>query len=172
METNTVIGNMCSEPKLWLTKKTGTAMASFSLAVNRRRRVGDEFVDRPPVFHRVICFGRLAENVGYSLHTGMEVVATGEWIDDSYETPNGQTEKRIALEARVVGASLRWVTVSIEKVEQGAPVIPLPNPATEPVDDHKPGEFSANTNPAEPAKPVPREPPTTRKGERYVARAG
>lgn len=172
METNTLVGNMCSEPKLWLTKKTGTAMASFTLAVNRRRKVDNELVDRPAVFHRVICFGRLAENVGYSLHKGMEVVAVGEWIDDSYEDTHGQAQKRIAMEARAVGPSLRWATASIDKVEREAPVIPLPTPNTEQVDDHKPGEFSANTKPAEPAEPVIAAPRTTRKGERQAARAG
>lgn len=177
METNTVVGNMCGEPKLWLTKKTGTAMASFTLAVNRRHRVDNELVDRPAVFHRVICFGRLAENVGYSLHKGMEVIAVGEWIDDSYEDSHGQTQKRVALEARTAGPGLRWVTALISKVEREAAVIPLPNPTTEPADghkadDHKVGEFSANTKLAEPSEPVPSAPRATRKRERQAARAG
>jgi single-strand DNA-binding protein len=172
METNTVIGNMCGEPKLWLTKKTGIAMASFTLAVNRRHKVDNELVDRPAVFHRIICFGPLAENVGYTLHKGMEVLAVGEWIDDSYEDTHGQKQKRIAMEARAVGPGLRWATASVTKVERNAPVIPLPNPNTEQVDDHKTGEFSANAKPAEPAEPVVAAPRTTRKRERQAARAG
>lgn len=172
METNTIIGNVTSEPKLFLTKKTGTAMASFSIAVNRRRRVDNEFVDRPPVFHHIVCYGRLAENVGYSLHTGMEVVAVGQWVDDSYETANGQTQRRVTMEARAVGASLRWAPASIEKVEREAPMIPLPNSTTEPAGDHKPGEFSAKAKPSEPAEPVAAASPTTRKRERQAARAG
>ena len=177
MESNVVVGNVTSEPKLYLTKRTGTAMANFGVAVNRRRKVGDVYVDRPAVFHNIICFGRLAEHVGYTVHTGMEVMAVGEWINDTYDDDRGRTRKRVTMEARVVGLSLRWVTASINTVERNAPVIPLPNPKTEPADDHKTGdhksgEFPANTKPAEPAEPVAEAPRTTRKGERHAARAG
>ena len=177
METNVVVGNVTNEPKLHLTKRTGTAMANFGLAVNRRRRVNNEFVDRPAVFHNIICFGRLAEHVGYAVHTGMEVMAVGEWINDSYEDSKGRTQQRVTMEARVVGLSLRWVTASITKLERNAPVIPLPNSKTDQADDHKTGdhrtgEFPANAKPVEPAEPVAEAPHTTRKGERQAARAG
>lgn len=172
METNTLIGNVCREPKLWLTKKTGTPMATFTIAVNRRHRAGDELVDRPAVFHRIICFGSLAENVNNSLHKGMEVLAVGEWVDDSYEDEHGQKQTKVAMEARAVGAGLRWAIASVTKVERHAPVIALADLKIEPADDHKPGEFSANTKPVEPSEPVAAAARTTRKGERQAARAG
>jgi single-strand DNA-binding protein len=179
MENNTVIGNVCADPTLRMTKKSGRAMARLTVAVNNRRRNGDDVIERPAVFHRVVCFGSLAENVSNSLRKGMEVLAVGEWIDDSYEDENGQKHNYVAMEARVIGASLRWATASVTKVERPAMVIPLPEPSTpapdppaDQKDDHKAGEFSANTEPVEPSQPAVRATRATRKGEQRVARAG
>jgi single-strand DNA-binding protein len=183
MENNTVIGNICADPTLRMTKRSGRAMARFTVAVNQRRKIGDELVDRPAVFHRIVCFGHLAENVSNSLRKGMEVLAVGEWVDDSYEDEHGQKHNYVAMEARVIGAGLRWATASVNKVERPARVIPLPGqtqpePATPDPDpplpqndDHDSGEFSANTNPAQPPEPEPDTARATRKGERRGARA-
>ncbi|HEX4221428.1 MAG TPA: single-stranded DNA-binding protein, partial [Pseudonocardiaceae bacterium] len=46
MENNTVIGNVCADPTLRMTKKSGRAMARLTVAVNTRRRVGDELIER------------------------------------------------------------------------------------------------------------------------------
>jgi single-strand DNA-binding protein len=179
MDNNTVIGNVCADPTLRMTKKSGRAMARLTVAVNTKRRVGDELIERPAVFHRVMCFGPLAENVSNSIRKGMEVLAVGEWIDDSYEDEHGQKHNYVAMEARVIGASLRWATASVTKVERPVRVIPLPEPSTPDPDppspgngDHETGEFSANTQPAEPSQPAVRATRATRKGEQRVARAG
>lgn len=177
MESNTVIGNVCADPTLRMTKKSGRAMARLTVAANRRR-VGEETAERA-VFHRVMCFGHLAENVSNSIRKGMEVLAVGEWVDDSYEDEHGQKHNYVAMEAKVIGASLRWATASVTKVERQARVIPLPEPSTpdpdppaDQKDDHKAGEFSANTEPAEPSQSPVRATRATRKGEQRVARAG
>jgi single-strand DNA-binding protein len=193
MENNTVIGNVCADPTLRMTKRSGRAMARFTVAVNQRRKIGDEFIDRPAVFHRVVCFGQLAENVSNSLHKGMEVLAVGEWVDDSYEDEHGQKHNYVAMEAKVIGAGLRWATASVSKVERPARVIPLPgqalpgqtlsgqtapepaapdpDPPAERNDDREPDEFSANTQPTQPPEPAVGTTRTTRKGERRPARA-
>lgn len=185
MESNTVIGNICADPTLRLTR-TNQAMARFTVAVNQRRKVGkNEYVDRPAVFHRIMCFGSLAENVSNSLRKGMEVLAVGQWVDDSYEDERGQKHTYVAMEAKHVGAGLRWATASVTKVEREARVIPLPEQATkdqapsdqatpdpdppfDQKDDHESGEFSANSKPPEPESGTAR---TTRKGERRTAKA-
>ncbi len=179
MENNTVIGNICADPTLRMTRRN-VAMARFTLAVNQRRKVGEnEFVDRPTVFHRIMCFGHLAENVSNSLRKGMEVLAVGEWVDDSYEDERGKKHTYVAMEARAVGPGLRWGTASFTKVERQARVIPLPDqagadqrardpdPPFDQKDDHEPGEFSANSTP-EPESETAR---ATRKGERQRAKA-
>jgi single-strand DNA-binding protein len=175
MDSNTVIGNICADPTLRMTRKNGRAMARFKVAVNQRRRFGEETVDRPPVFHRVTCFGPLAENVSNSLRKGMEVLAVGEWVDDSYEDENGQKHTHVALEAKAIGAGLRWATAAVTKVERPARVIPLPDPPTpepdSPIDrndDHESDEFSANEKPPEPVSQLTH---AMRKGERQAVRA-
>jgi single-strand DNA-binding protein len=172
MNIHTVVGNITADPAMRVTRKSGVAMARFHIAVNPRRRTGDDDVEQDPMFHRIKCFGQLAENVGVSLRKGMEVLAIGEWVDDSYVDENGQKQKFSAIEAKVVGVGLRWATASVTKTERPARVIPLPDqpkPSAEPSVDHESGEFSANTPPAEPvAKPTR----ATRKGEQHIARAG
>jgi single-stranded DNA-binding protein len=45
----------------------------------------------PPVFHRVVAFGPMAENICNSVHKGTGVVAVCQFVDDSYETGTGET---------------------------------------------------------------------------------
>lgn len=138
---NVVVGNLCQDPVLRQPTRGSRPFAKFTLAVNAWRRVGQEFVERPPVFHRVVCFGQLAENVSNSLRKGMEVVAVGEWADDSYSDEQGQRKIQITMEARTVGPTLRWATAQVVRTErrpdpesppQPAPTIPLDLRATPP----------------------------------------
>src|SRR6266567_3886089 len=138
---NVVVGNLCQDPILRQARRGALPIAKFTVAVNNRRRVGQEFVDRPPVFHRVACYGQLAENVTNSLRKGMEVMAVGEWADDSYSDEQGQRRVQITLEARTVGPTLRWTTALVNRVERRQetdPTVPLDlettpaHPPTEP----------------------------------------
>lgn len=128
---NVVVGNLCHDPILHQSRRGDLPVAKFTVAVNPRRRVGQDFVARPPVFHRVVCFGQLAENVTNSLRKGMEVVAVGEWADDSFSDAEGQRRVQITMEARTVGPTLRWATAQVNKSErrqdldQPAPPQPL-----------------------------------------------
>jgi single stranded DNA-binding protein len=113
---NVVVGHLCQDPVLRQTRREGKPVASFTVAVNPRRRVGEAFIERPPVFHRVVCFGVMAENVNNSLRKGMEVFVMGEWVDDSYSDEQGQRRVQVAMEARTVGPALRWATAEVRKV--------------------------------------------------------
>lgn len=115
---NVLVGHLCQDPILRQLNRGGRPLARFTVAVNAWRRVGEKFVERPPVFHRVVCFGLQAENVMHSLRKGMEVLAVGEWVDDSYSDEQGQRKVRVALEARAVGPTLRWATAAVVKVER------------------------------------------------------
>lgn len=117
---NTVVGNLCQDPILRQTHRGAQPSATFTVAVNKYRRVGSEVVQRTPVFHRVTCYGALAENVANSLRKGMEVVAVGEWVDNSYTDEQGQRRVYIAMEAKSVGAGLRWATAQVQKVDRRA----------------------------------------------------
>jgi single-strand DNA-binding protein len=117
---NVVIGRLCQDPILRQTRREGRPMAKFTVAVNVWRRVGETFEQRPPVFHRVVCFGPMAENVSNSLRKGMEVLAVGEWVDDSYSDEQGQRRVQTAMEARAVGPALRRATALVHKVDRRA----------------------------------------------------
>lgn len=113
-----IVGNLCHDPILRQSTRGSAPFAKFTIAVNSWRRAGDGFVERPPVFHRVVCFGQLAENVTNSLRRGMEVVAMGQWADDSYSDESGQRKVQITLEARNVGPTLRWATAQVHRAER------------------------------------------------------
>lgn len=115
---NVVLGHLCKDPILHQPRRSGQPVARLTVAVNVRRWAGDSFVDRPPVFHRVVCFGSLAENVANSLRKGMEVLAVGEWVDDSYSDELGHRRIQVALEAKSMGPSLRRATALVHKVER------------------------------------------------------
>lgn len=115
---NVVIGNLCQDPVLRQPQRGAQPLARFTLAVNRWRKVDGDYVQRAPVFHRVVCFGSLAENVSNSLRKGMEVMAVGEWVDDSYSDGQGQRRVHQAMEAKVVGPALRWATARVQKVDR------------------------------------------------------
>lgn len=117
---NTVVGNLCQDPILRQTHRGAQPSAMFTVAVNKYRRVGSEVVQRTPVFHRVMCYGPLAENVANSLRKGMEVLAVGEWVDNSYTDEQGQRRVYIAMEAKSVGPGLRWATAQVQKVDRKA----------------------------------------------------
>ncbi|HEY1574576.1 MAG TPA: single-stranded DNA-binding protein [Pseudonocardiaceae bacterium] len=126
---NVVVGNLCKDPILWQPRRGGQPVARLTVAVNGRRKIGDEYVDRPPVFHRLVCFGPLAENVSNSLRKGMEVLAVGEWVDDSYSDELGHRKVQVAMEARTIGPTLRRATAVVHRTER-KPDDPLPLMAT------------------------------------------
>lgn len=113
-----VMGNLCKDPILHQALRTGRPVAKFTVASHPRRWDGAAWVERPPVFHDVVCYGELAENVTNSLRTGMAVVAVGEWTDNSYTDELGHRRIRIVLEAKLVGPNLRWATADVRKTER------------------------------------------------------
>jgi single-strand DNA-binding protein len=119
MNEHTLIGNLTRDPQLHASRTTQRPVATFDLAVNRRRldRSSREYVDQALVFHRVVCYGPLADHMAQSLRRGVEVVVVGRFVDDSYDQ-DGQRQRRIALEADVVAASLRWAIARPVKVDR------------------------------------------------------
>jgi single-strand DNA-binding protein len=151
-----VVGNLCQDPILRQPFRGSQPYAKFTVAVNVRRRVGDEYLDRPTVFHRVICFGQLAENVSNSLRKGMEVLAVGDWADDTYTDEQGQRRVQIVMEARTLGPTLRWATAEVNRTERrtdntidmfatDSPREPTSNPpqSTDPTTEPIPAPLSA-----------------------------
>jgi single-strand DNA-binding protein len=123
-EIVTLNGNLTADPTL-RHSRAGVPVASFTIASNRRRfdaQTGS-WTDQRAVFHRVVCFKKLADHVAASLTKGATVSVTGEFTDDSF-TPEGsdQPVRRIQLVASDVAVSLRFTTVTVRRSQRAEEV--------------------------------------------------
>ena len=80
------MGRLTSNPEVRYGGANNTAIARFTLAVDRRfKRDGEATAD----FHSVTCFGKLAEFAEKYLQKGTKVVVQGEVRNNNYEDKNG-----------------------------------------------------------------------------------
>lgn len=82
-------GNLTREPELRMTTN-GTAILSFSVAVNSRRKVNGEWQDVAS-YPRMVMFGRRAEALSAYLHKGMKVFVTCSLQESAYEKDGRST---------------------------------------------------------------------------------
>ena len=116
--TTTITGNLTREPEIRYTRE-GQATAQLGVAVNRRwqDRTTQEWQESTSFFD-VICWRDLAENVALSLTKGMRVVVTGRLEHRTWETEDGEHRSKVEITADEVGASLRFATADVHKVER------------------------------------------------------
>jgi len=119
MNEITIVGNLTADPVYRVAERNARGVVHFDVAVNRRRfnRESNQYDDLPPVYHRVVAFGPLADNVNESLQRGLEVVVVGSFADDSYEK-DGEKRRQQVLEAQMVAASLRFATAVVKKTQR------------------------------------------------------
>jgi single-strand DNA-binding protein len=125
MSSSTIIGNVGREPDLRFSN-SGMAVCRFSVAVNRRKKDGDDWKD-VTTWHDVTCFGPLAENVAETIAKGDEIIAEG-YVEEPrlYEKKDGSTGVSLPFVANNLGASLRWKSLG----GAGAPKAPKPKVET------------------------------------------
>lgn len=92
-------GYMVADPELRQTQ-SGTAIATFSIAVDRRFRdaQGNKVVD----FHKCIAWKGTAEHICKYFHKGQQILIMGELQNRSYEAQDGS--KRTVTEINVAEA--------------------------------------------------------------------
>ena len=114
----TIAGNLTRDPEIRYTRD-GQATTSLSVAVNRRwqNRQTQEWEESTSFFD-IVCWRDLAENVALSLTKGARVVVTGHLEERRWETEDGETRSKVELVAEEIGASLRFATVDIHKVQR------------------------------------------------------
>ena len=119
MNSTVVTGNIVRDPELRSTA-SGNALASFSVADNRRftdatgeHREATSYLD-------VAAWGDLGRHVAESLRQGDRVTVTGHLEQRSWETAEGERRSRLELNATDVAASLRFATLAVCKPERGA----------------------------------------------------
>lgn len=83
-----LIGRLTKDVELRYTQTNNTAVASFSLAVNRKIvKPGEE---RQADFFNIIAWNKLAENISKYLFKGNQVAISGRLETRSWDDPNGQ----------------------------------------------------------------------------------
>jgi single-strand DNA-binding protein len=75
--------------------QSGQAVCKFSLAVNRRRKVGDQWEDEASFFDAVL-WGRSAESMGQYLIKGKQIALDGELRQDRWEQ-DGQKRSKVEI---------------------------------------------------------------------------
>ena len=89
-----LIGNLTKDPELRYTPG-GQPVTTLRLAVNDRRKVGDEWQEQAHFFD-VTVWGKQAENCAQYLKKGRTVAVDGRLTSRQWETQEGQ--KRTAVE--------------------------------------------------------------------------
>lgn len=93
-----LLGNLTKDPEIRY-NPNGTAVANFSVAVNRRYKQGDEFKDEVGYFD-VVVFGKQAENCSQYLNKGAGVLVDGRLQQRRWETDDGQKRSKIEIVAQ------------------------------------------------------------------------
>lgn len=121
MNSVQVLGNLTRDPQIRATK-TGRAVASFSIAVNRSYTTAQGEQRELTDFINVVAWGNLAEAVGNQLRKGTRVFVEGRYSTRSYETPDGQkryvTEVTANLIALPLGANGRMSAAQSDSMSQ------------------------------------------------------
>ena len=88
MNSVVLIGRLTRDPELSYTPNTQTAVAHFSIAVDRPRRNGE---DAGADFIRITVFGKQAETCDRYLNKGRQVAVLGRIQTGSYKNREGVT---------------------------------------------------------------------------------
>src|SRR5829696_8500166 len=117
----TVVGNLTADPDLRYTP-SGAAVASFTVASTPRTydRQSAEWRDGNPLFLRCTLWRQPAEHLAESLSKGARVIVTGRLKQRSFDTRDGDTRTVTELEVDDIGASMRYATVTINKIRRGS----------------------------------------------------
>jgi len=99
-----LIGRLTRDPELRFIPNSGTAVARFSLAVNREfKREGQPDAD----FFNIVVWGKSAENCANYLKKGRLVAVNGNMRNNNYEDKNGVKHYNVEVVANRV-EFLEW----------------------------------------------------------------
>ena len=116
--TLTIIGNLTKDPEARFAN-SGTAMVSFSVAVNKSRKDKNtgEWIKETSYIDCVI-WGEQAENFANSFARGNRVIVTGQLQQRKYEGQDGTEKTKLELIVDEVGATIKYATLAITKTER------------------------------------------------------
>lgn len=93
-----LIGNATRDTELRYTPNR-TAVADVGIAVNKRIKKNDEWVDEP-TFLDVTCWAKTAEIAGEYVKKGKQIMIEGELRVDKWESNEGEKRSRLVIVAR------------------------------------------------------------------------
>jgi single-strand DNA-binding protein len=122
-----LLGNLTRDPEVRYTP-SGTAVASFAIAVNRRYKQGEETKDEVSYID-IVVFGKQAEACGQYLNKGDGILVDGRlqqrrW--DDKET--GQKRSKVEVVAQSVNFMPKRSGQPAAGVRSGAEAEPMPEP--------------------------------------------
>ena len=92
-----IVGRLTRDMTLTYTSG-GMAIGKFSLAVNRKKKSGEQWVDEASFFD-VTCFGKTAENLKQYMTKGKQVGVDGSLHQNRWQDDSGQTRSRVVINA-------------------------------------------------------------------------
>ena len=96
----TLVGRLVRDAQLKYTNG-GLAICEFSVAINNRRKQGDEWVDEAHFFD-VTVFGRQGEAIQRYLVQGKQVGIEGQLRQDRWQNQEGQNRSKVGIVANNV----------------------------------------------------------------------
>ena len=96
-----LIGNLGRDPELRYTQ-TGQAVANFSLATTDRFSTKDGEKQERTEWHRIVAWGRTAENCAQYLSKGRSVYVEGRLQTNEWEDKEGQKKRTTEIVAQTV----------------------------------------------------------------------
>ena len=92
-----LIGRLTRDAELKQTAN-GQAVCKFSIAVNRRKKNGDQWEDEANFFD-IVVWGRQGESLNQYLVKGKMVGVDGELRQDRWQQPDGQNRSKVEIVA-------------------------------------------------------------------------
>ena len=109
-----------AEPELRYTS-SGRAACSLPLVFSKRKKNPQGvWEDAGSMFVRGTAWEQLGEHCAESLQKGDEVIVTGELSVREYEKNDGSKGQSLELNVYAAGPSLRFNTVTVNRVERGS----------------------------------------------------
>lgn len=110
----TIVGNATADPELRFTQ-SGAAVANLTVAVNERKKVGDQWEDDGTTFYRIAVWREQAETVAETITKGMRVIVTGTLRTSTFTTRDGGERLSLDVTADEIAPSLRYATAKVTR---------------------------------------------------------
>ncbi len=89
----TLLGNVTHDPEVRATK-SGTPLVALGFATDQVRKDDKGEIQREPEYHRLVCFGPLAEFTAKTVKKGAPLYAEGRLHTSKWEKTKGQPQSR------------------------------------------------------------------------------